>query len=205
MIPDMPSIFQFQQGTESRVRPTSDSSPLLGRFRAVPPPRGPRRQTSQLGLFSNGRGSVHVGYGALVVGDDDVGHSEDDSDDGLEDGSGLSRLDWLWQRWVIDLWVNPRQLAVKRVAERWYTRYGLLVVLPAAMTICWCSIPFPQYPLPEGERDDVWTHEEDKTPGHGRARVLVNFWFFIFVYYGFYNVTALFWITKVFNLYGLNW
>jgi len=146
-----------------------------------------------------------VGYGALVVGDDDVGHSEDDSDDGLEDGSGLSRLDWLWQRWVIDLWVNPRQLAVKRVAERWYTRYGLLVVLPAAMTICWCSIPFPQYPLPEGERDDVWTHEEDKTPGHGRARVLVNFWFFIFVYYGFYNVTALFWITKVFNLYGLNW
>jgi hypothetical protein len=33
----------------------------------------------------------------------------------------------------------------------------------------------------------------------------VNFWFFLFVYYGFYNLTALMWITKVFNLYSLNW
>lgn len=44
-----------------------------------------------------------------------------------------------------------------------------------------------------------------KTPGHGEARVEVNFWFFLFVYYGFYNVTALMWITKVFNIYSLNW
>lgn len=33
----------------------------------------------------------------------------------------------------------------------------------------------------------------------------MNFWFFLFVYYGFYNLTALMWITKVFNLYSLNW
>lgn len=33
----------------------------------------------------------------------------------------------------------------------------------------------------------------------------VNFWFFLFVYYGFYNITALMWITKVFNIYSLNW
>lgn len=33
----------------------------------------------------------------------------------------------------------------------------------------------------------------------------VNFWFFLFVYYGFYNLTALIWITKIFNLYSLNW
>lgn len=45
----------------------------------------------------------------------------------------------------------------------------------------------------------------EKTPGHGRARVQVSFWFFVFVYYGFYNLTALTWITKVFNLYSLNW
>lgn len=44
-----------------------------------------------------------------------------------------------------------------------------------------------------------------KTPGHGAARVQVDFWFFLFVYYGFYNLTALIWITKVFNLYSLNW
>lgn len=33
----------------------------------------------------------------------------------------------------------------------------------------------------------------------------MNFWFFLFVYYGFYNLTALIWITKVFNIYSLNW
>jgi len=35
--------------------------------------------------------------------------------------------------------------------------------------------------------------------------VLVNFWFFLFVYYSLYNLTALIWITKVFNIYSLNW
>lgn len=43
------------------------------------------------------------------------------------------------------------------------------------------------------------------TPGHGEAQVELNFWFFLFVYYGFYNITALMWITKVFNIYSLNW
>ena len=33
----------------------------------------------------------------------------------------------------------------------------------------------------------------------------VSFWFFLLVYYGFYNLTALIWITKLFNLYSLNW
>ena len=34
-----------------------------------------------------------------------------------------------------------------------------------------------------------------KIPGHGESRVEINFWFFLFVYYGFYNITALMWIT----------
>lgn len=71
----------------------------------------------------------------------------------------------------------------------------------------WCSIPFPQYSL---RRDHDYDDDDDsphdpKAPGHGAARVQVNFWFFLFVYYGFYNLTALIWITKVFNLYSLNW
>lgn len=135
----MPSFFLFTQGTEFRVRP-NDSSPLLGRYRAVPPREqhqhhtGYRRgQRSPVGLLSsNGRGSVHVGYGALVVeglaGEED----DDDDDDGNDDGS-LGRWERIWQRWVIDLWVRPRQLAVKRIAERWWTRYGLLVFLPALL------------------------------------------------------------------------
>lgn len=73
------------------------------------------------------------------------------------------------------------------------------------------AIPFPQYPLDD---DDDWDgHKKPggggdgsrKTPGHGEAKVEVNFWFFLAVYYAFYNLTALIWITKVFNLYSLNW
>lgn len=72
----------------------------------------------------------------------------------------------------------------------------------------WCAIPFPQYPLPDedgdGEPDDP-PGPGRKVPGHGAARVQVNFWFFLFVYYSLYNLTALIWITKVFNIYSLNW
>ncbi|KAF5022321.1 hypothetical protein F66182_5608 [Fusarium sp. NRRL 66182] len=203
----MPSFFQFTQGTESHVRP-NDSAPLLGRFRAVPPrPGAVSRRRSQLGLFSNtcdNRGSVHIlGYGAFgAVGDDDDGSSDDE----LEDDRSLWQR--AWQRWVLDIWVDPRQSAVRRVVDKWWTRYGFLVLMPALLAVAWCSIPFPQYPFDD---DDINGADEDrlsdgrKAPGHGAARVQVNFWFFLFVYYGFYNITALIWITKVFNLYRLNW
>lgn len=42
-------------------------------------------------------------------------------------------------------------------------------------------------------------------PGHGEALVTLNFWFFLVFYYGFYNLIGLLWITKLFNLYSLNW
>ncbi|VUC21256.1 unnamed protein product [Clonostachys rosea] len=202
----MPTYFKFTQGTESRVRP-NDSSPLLGRFRAVPP-RDQQIAASQVNRLdvAGGRGSVHVGYGALVIAGLE-GHQDDDEDDDAsnEDLDGIPRLERLWQRWVVDLWVHPRQAAVKKIAEKWYTRYGLLVFLPAILTVGWCSLPFPQYPLPPGQVDQNPSDVHTKAPGHGNARVQVNFWFFIFVYYGLYSLTALIWITKVFNLYSLNW
>jgi hypothetical protein len=82
--------------------------------------------------------------------------------------------------------------------------------------VAWCAVPFPQYSFPDedndGDESSVWLRLtrtvatfDSKTPGHGAARVQVNFWFFLFVYYGFYNLSALIWITKVFNLYRLNW
>ncbi|KAG9507946.1 hypothetical protein J7337_001503 [Fusarium musae] len=177
----MPSFFQFTQGTESHVRP-NDSAPLLGRFRAVPPRPGVvSRRRSQLGLFSNtadNRGSVHIlGYGAFPADDDDT-----DSDYDLEDDRSLWQR--LWQRWVLDIWVDPRQSAVKRVVDKWWSR-------------------IPDDHIGDGDEDRL--SDGSKTPGHGAARVQVNFWFFLFVYYGFYNLTALIWITKVFNLYSLNW
>lgn len=145
----MSSFFQFTQGSESRIRPT-DSSPLLGRFRAVPPRPGlglGHRRHSQLGLLADrlggGRGSVHVGYGALVAAEllAGGGGDDDDDDDGQAvdddgDDDGGSAWQRLWQGWVLDLWVDPRQAAVKRVVDRWWSRYGLLVFLPA-MLVCW--------------------------------------------------------------------
>jgi hypothetical protein len=76
--------------------------------------------------------------------------------------------------------------------------------------VAWCAIPFPQYQFPndDGDGGDVGQPDQKprgKIPGHGEARVQVNFWFFLFVYYGFYNLVALIWITKLFNLYSLNW
>ncbi|OAQ34999.1 hypothetical protein K457DRAFT_132894 [Linnemannia elongata AG-77] len=35
--------------------------------------------------------------------------------------------------------------------------------------------------------------------------VLINFWWFLWFYYGFYNAVALLLITKIFNIYSLNW
>lgn len=73
--------------------------------------------------------------------------------------------------------------------------------------VAWCAIPIPQYPLPDDD-DDIDVLAKllgHKIPGHGEARVEINFWFFLFFYYGFYNLTALVWVTKVFNIYCLNW
>lgn len=73
--------------------------------------------------------------------------------------------------------------------------------------VAWCALPFPQYDLPDDDDFDIpgMNSTGHKVPGHGEARVEINFWFFLFVYYGFYNLTALMWVTKVFNIYSLNW
>ncbi|KAI1109384.1 hypothetical protein F5Y14DRAFT_28353 [Nemania sp. NC0429] len=252
----MPDFFPFIPGTEtnpaaSRFNGVDSTSPLLGRFRAVPPraanptssrsifssrwQSGGGRRSAEAGrldlLSASGRGSVHVGYGALIAaGLDDEGDgsggwgsesSEDGDEDEDEDGGyrQARRVAKLWRRTVRktrrsveDLWVAPRHGAVRRVVETWWSRWGLLVLLPAALALTWCAIPFPQYPLDDSHSkpymfvDALFAAKSDhRTPGHGEARVQVNFWFFLFVYYGFYNLTALIWITKVFNLYSLNW
>ncbi|KAH7027641.1 uncharacterized protein B0I36DRAFT_246866 [Microdochium trichocladiopsis] len=224
----MPEFFPFIPGTEaSRAarQHAADSSPLLGRFRAVPRTRNSPRShaQNQLGLLGGpgGRGSVHVGYGALVTagleeGDRHGSRPADDSDSDSEDDTGLLRRQRrFWRtscRRLNDVWISPRQTAVKRAVDTWWGRWGNLVFLPAGLAIAWCSIPFPQYPLDPQDPDHIPGPPSDsapspghRAPGHGEARVQVNFWFFLFVYYGFYNLTALIWITKVFNLYSLNW
>ncbi|PSR88815.1 hypothetical protein BD289DRAFT_366610 [Coniella lustricola] len=220
----MPSVFSFEQGSESQARfSTSESSPLLGRFRAVPREARSNRRGS-LGLLTRAswRNSVHVGhgYGALAAaGLDDPtsngGSPGSSSDDDLfEDETRPAWVKWLRRRYkkIGEVWITPTQAAVRRVTAVWWSRWFVLVVLPAALAVGWCALPVPQYPLKDDEDwdghnkpgggDDGSHH---RAPGHGEAKVEVNFWFFVFVYYAFYNLTALVWITKVFNLYSLNW
>lgn len=228
----MPSFFSFEQGNESRARHT-DASPLLGRYRAVPTSSSTSNRRGSLGLLTRAswRNSVHVGhgYGALLaagLGEDgspsdnsSTDEDEDDDETRMAEEGRSQFVRWCrraWRRRIRDVWITPKQGAVRRLSAVWYSRWFVLVVMPAALAVAWCAIPFPQYPL---DADDDWdghTRLPDggnpsdppsrhKTPGHGEAKVEVNFWFFVFVYYGFYNLTALMWITKVFNLYSLNW
>lgn len=48
-------------------------------------------------------------------------------------------------------------------------------------------------------------HDDPSDPPGQPKDAEINFWFFLFFYYGFYNAAALFLITKIFNLYHLNW
>ena len=144
----MPAVFQFSQGSESR-RFHSDSSPLLGRFRAVPPRPGlARSRPSQLGLLSN-----HVGYGSVL----ELGDGESDDDDEVEDEmlamDGVGKLGIWWRRGVrkvFDLWIEPRQGAVKRTVDAWWSRYGVLILMPALLV----STPSPS--LLQGPRVGTW-------------------------------------------------
>ncbi|TVY85328.1 Uncharacterized protein LSUE1_G001739 [Lachnellula suecica] len=194
----MPSFFDFQQGHDPRGA-TSDSSPLLGRFRAVPDAQRRNRRSSLnlLGSLTAGRG-LGRGYGS-VFGSGDAGN---DADDEGADEDGLIRR---WTRTLRDLWLDPKQHAVRRAVDKWWIRWTVLVILPAALAVGWCALPFPKYDLPDDDDVDGLSFGANKlghkVPGHGEARVEINFWFFLFVYYGFYNVTALMWITKVFNIY----
>lgn len=60
--------------------------------------------------------------------------------DTTDDGGSRSKWERLWQSYFIDLFVNPRPSAVKRVVDRWWTRYGLLVLLPAALVRLFGSV-----------------------------------------------------------------
>ncbi|KAK4229692.1 hypothetical protein QBC38DRAFT_534847 [Podospora fimiseda] len=215
----MPTFFSFEQGSERaqnvRHYNTVESSPLLGRFRAVPrssnnssfssqhwdPKPGigrSRTAPGDLGRAAGWRGSVHVGYGAIAQ---EEGEDEEDGEGEGEGGEG-------WLERMRNTWVDPKSGVVRRLVDVWWTRWGVLVLLPAALAVAWVAVPFPQYPLPDddsGPGGGGGGGENKKVPGHGTAKVQVNFWWFLFVYYGFYNLTALIWITKVFNIYSLNW
>lgn len=128
----MPSFFQFQQGTESRARLNTDSSPLLGRFRAVPDTSAGRRRSR--GYSGNG---IFGTFSAARIGEVVFGNgSEDGSEDEGEEGEGDSRVTRVLKRWrrkARDLWLEPKQAAVRRTVDIWWSRWAVLAVMPAAL------------------------------------------------------------------------
>lgn len=130
----MPSFFNFQQGRESQYHVSaSDSSPLLGRFRAVPQRNSLLLSGSALLGSIKGFGESYIGYGTAgsswngpVVGDGEQEHYGVDED-------GLVGWARRWLRLQEDLWLEPKQVAVARVVSRWWSRWMVLVGMPAVL------------------------------------------------------------------------
>jgi hypothetical protein len=127
----MPSFFQFQQGTESRARLNTDNSPLLGRFRAVPDTSGGRRRSrgySGNGIFGT-FSAARIGEAVFGVGSEDGSEVEGEED---ESNLRLSRWARRWGRKARYLWLEPKQAAVRRTVDKWWSRWFVLAVVPAA-------------------------------------------------------------------------
>ena len=146
----MPSFFAFQQGSsDSRSLPPSETESLrFGRFRAIPlhlqqqqqqqqrRSRGdlftvfPESSTLTRPLLSGvGGGSGRKngwGYGAIDISRNKCVGRGDDNDEEEEDG-----VDERW--WLDRVLISPRKKTVVWMMERWYRRWGVLVVLPAGI------------------------------------------------------------------------
>lgn len=124
----MPSFFDFQQGTERPSNLHDSSAPLLGRFRAVPNTKKRARGGSVSHLFGSGYGSIVSTLTGGLVGHDS--EAEDDEDSNAQEEGNTWRV---WRKSIRDLWIRPQQGAVRRCCDKWYSRWGSLVVLPAAI------------------------------------------------------------------------
>jgi len=141
----MPSFFTFQQGSsDSRSLPPSETESLrFGRFRAIPLHLQQQQRRSVGGLFTGfpesstltrpllsgvggGSGRYGSGYGAIDISRNKGAGRNDDDDEEEEDG-----VDERW--WLDRVLVSPRKKTVVWMMERWYRRWGVLVVLPAGI------------------------------------------------------------------------
>lgn len=125
----MPSFFDFQQGTETRPSNLQDSSaPLLGRFRAVPNTKRSSRGGSVSHLFGSGYGSLFSTLTKGHVRDSDAVDGEPNEDAEIQGNYWIG-----WRKSIRDLWIQPQQGAVRRCCDKWWSCWGVLVLLPAAI------------------------------------------------------------------------
>ncbi|GES75576.1 transmembrane transporter [Rhizophagus clarus] len=107
----------------------------------------------------------------------------------------------------------------RKQVYNWTQIHLKFCVLPVAVVLAWCAIPVP-YNDPYDDSDifsidhikkrllghySSSNDTESHLPDESSAPVEINFWFFLFYYYGIYNAIALLMITKIFDLYSLNW
>lgn len=141
----MPTIFAFEQGSDTRSRPPPDSESLrYGRFRAYSPASAAAvgkassgggdggSRGGVAGLFSvfapqrHSYGSINIATGHELNEDDSDG--DDDDEDNGNGGDDDDRRFWLDR-----MLISPRPRTVRRIVRLWYTRWGVLVLLPAVV------------------------------------------------------------------------
>ncbi|CAG8489771.1 1911_t:CDS:2 [Acaulospora colombiana] len=113
--------------------------------------------------------------------------------------------------------IRPTRRLVSEWTRNSWRRALVLNVFPVAVVLTWCAVPFPTYDPNESPLDGIksmmgltGSADLNDTDAHYQSSesekpVEINFWFFLFFYYGFYNAVALLMITKIFDLYYLNW
>lgn len=115
------------------------------------------------------------------------------------------------------MFFRPGRKTVDRWLSSFWTRHFVLIVLPCLAVWIWVAIPFPvsdpyrddPFPdLPSWPKRPKGGGANGTTDAGGGTEMLpldVNFYFFLFWYYGMYLAVALFFITNLFSLYRLNW
>lgn len=93
---------------------------------------------------------------------------------------------------------------VKWSEKGWLKRYFLLVILPVLIVLMWCAVPFPIKFEFEEEAPVVIDGTVPSTSTTS-SQPKKSFAFFLLYYYGTFNLVSLLLITKIFQLYSLNW
>ncbi|KAK1927284.1 hypothetical protein DB88DRAFT_477474 [Papiliotrema laurentii] len=106
------------------------------------------------------------------------------------------------------LFFRPSRKTVDGWLQSFWKRHFVLVLLPCLAVWVWVAVPFPvSDPYTDNPFPDMPSWPKKPTHGGDGADLPldVNFYFFLFWYYGMYLAVALFFITNLFSLYRLNW
>ncbi|CAH7667491.1 hypothetical protein PPACK8108_LOCUS1892, partial [Phakopsora pachyrhizi] len=126
--------------------------------------------------------------------------------------------------------LRPERETVVYWIDRWYRRHLVSVILPCMIVWIWCMVPFPVLdPYDPQIRHPPWNwpnqissslsrylsirnnpsaphqSEDNGLSPAGDLPPDYNLFFFVLFYFGFYLFVGLMFITKLFDLYRLNW